>query len=100
MVLEKNIDERMAATVRHNRARGTHSVDGHVNIVFNMLKDGKSEREICEALGFEKKEFVKLMYITGWAKIFKNYKYSAAVEKVVDEKRIARETAAKEKESK
>ena len=100
VVLEKNIDERMAATVRHNRARGTHSVDGHVNIVFNMLKDGKSEREICEALGFEKKEFVKLMYITGWAKIFKNYKYSAAVEKVVDEKRIARETAAKEKESK
>ena len=97
VVLEKNIDERMAATVRHNRARGTHSVDGHVNIVFNMLKDGKSEREICEALGFEQKEFVKLKYITGFAKIFKNYKYSAAVEKVVDEKRVARETAAKEK---
>ena len=97
VVLEKNIDERMAATVRHNRARGTHSVDGHVNIVFNMLKDGKSEREICEALGFEQKEFVKLKYITGFAKIFKNYKYSAAVEKVVDEKRVARETAEKEK---
>lgn len=97
VVLEKNIDERMAATVRHNRARGTHSVDGHVNIVFNMLKDGKSEREICEALGFEQKEFVKLKYITGFAKIFKDYRYSAAVEKVVDEKRVARETAAKEK---
>ena len=97
VVLEKNIDERMAATVRHNRARGTHSVDGHVNIVFNMLKDGKSEREICEALGFEQKEFVKLKYITGFAKIFKNYHYSAAVEKVVDEKRVARETAEKEK---
>lgn len=98
VVLEKNIDQRMAATVRHNRARGTHSVDGHVNIVFNMLKDGKSEREICEALGFEQKEFVKLKYITGFAKIFKNYKYSAAVEKVVDEKRVARETAEKQKE--
>lgn len=100
VVLEKNIDERMAATVRHNRARGTHSVDGHVNIVFNMLKDGKSEREICEALGFEQKEFVKLKYITGFAKIFKNYHYSAAVEKVVDEKRVARETAEKEKNGK
>lgn len=98
VVLEKNIDERMAATVRHNRARGTHSVDGHVNIVFNMLKDGKSEREICEALGFEQKEFVKLKYITGFAKIFKNYKYSSAVEKVVDEKRVARESAAKKGE--
>ena len=98
VVLKKTLDERMAATVRHNRARGTHSVDGHVNIVFNMLRDGKSEREICEALGFEQKEFVKLKYITGFAKIFKNYKYSAAVEKVVDEKRVARETAKKEKE--
>ena len=98
VVLERNIDERMAATVRHNRARGTHSVDGHVNIVFNMLKDGKSEREICEALGFEQKEFVKLKYITGFAKIFKNYQYSACVDKVVDEKRLARETVTKEKE--
>lgn len=96
VVLEKNIDQRMAATVRHNRARGTHSVDGHVNIVFNMLKDGKSEREICEALGFEQKEFVKLKYITGFAKIFKDYHYSAAVAKVVDEKRVARESAKKE----
>lgn len=90
VVIDKDIDQRMASTVRHNRARGSHSVDGMVNILFNMLKDGKSECEICEELGFEQKEFVKLKYITGFAKIFKNYKYSAAVEKVVDEKRVAR----------
>ncbi len=91
VVLDKDIDQRMASTVRHNRARGSHSVDGHVNIIFNMLRDGKSEREICEALGFEQKEFVKLKYITGFAKIFKDYKYSASVTKVVDQKRLARE---------
>jgi hypothetical protein len=48
-----------------------------------MLRDGKSEREICNALGMEQKEFVKLMHITGFSKIFKNYKYSQSIEKVV-----------------
>lgn len=83
VVLEKNIDQRMAATVRHNRARGSHSVDGMSNIIYSMLKDGCSEKEICDKLGLERKEFVKMMYITGFAKIFKNYHYSQAIEKVV-----------------
>ena len=90
VVIDKDIDQRMASTVRHNRARGSHSVDGMSNILFNMLRDGVPERKICEELGFEMKELVKLKYITGFAKVFKNYKYSAAVEKVVDEKRVAR----------
>jgi hypothetical protein len=83
VVLEKDINQRMASTVRHNRARGSHTVDGMVNILFTMLRDGKSEREICNALGMEQKEFVKLMHITGFSKIFKNYKYSQSIEKVV-----------------
>lgn len=58
VVLDKDIDQRMASTVRHNRARGSHSVDGMVNIVFNMLRDGVSEREICEKVGLEQKELV------------------------------------------
>lgn len=91
VVLDKDIDQRMASTIRHNRARGSHSVDGTVNIVFRMLKDGKSEREICEKLGFEAKEFQKFKFITGFAKIFKNYDYSREVVKVVDHKRLARE---------
>lgn len=98
VVLDKDIDQRMASTIRHNRARGSHSVDGTVNIVFRMLKDGKSEREICEKLGFEQKEFVKFKYITGFAKIFKNYEYSKEVVKVVDQKRLAREQGKKEEE--
>lgn len=100
VVLDKDIDQRMASTVRHNRARGSHSVDGMVNIVFNMLRDGVSEREICEKVGLEQKELVKLKYVTGFAKIFKNYKYNAAIEKVVDERRVARETAKKKEDKK
>lgn len=100
VVLDKDIDQRMASTVRHNRARGSHSVDGMVNIVFNMLRDGVSEREICEKVGLEQKELVKLKYVTGFAKIFKSYKYNAAIEKVVDERRVARETAKKKEDKK
>lgn len=100
VVLDKDIDQRMASTVRHNRARGSHSVDGMVNIVFNMLRDGVSEREICEKVGLEQKELVKLKFVTGFAKIFKNYKYNAAIEKVVDERRVARETAKKKEDKK
>lgn len=91
VVLDKDISQRMASTVRHNRARGTHSVDGMVNIVFQMLREGKSDREICDNLGMEQREFVKLKYITGFAKIFKDYKYSASIEEVIDEKKYVRE---------
>lgn len=83
VVIQKDIDQRMAATVRHNRARGSHSVDGMTNIVFSMMKNGKSEKEICDKLGLEAREFEKLKYITGFAKLFKNYDYSRAIDAIV-----------------
>lgn len=95
VVLDKDISQRMASTVRHNRARGSHSVDGMVNIVFQMLREGKSDREICENLGMEQREFIKLKFITGFAKIFNGYQYSASVEKVINEKKIVREAELK-----
>ena len=39
VVIDKDIDQRMASTVRHNRARGSHSVDGMSNILFNLLAE-------------------------------------------------------------
>lgn len=82
VVLKKDINQRMASTVRHNRARGTHSVDGMFNIIFSMMKQGVSEKEICDKLGLDDKEFIKIKYVTGFAKIFKNYEYSKSIEKV------------------
>jgi hypothetical protein len=85
VVIDKTIEQRMASTVRHNRARGSHSVDGMVNILYSMMKQGCSEKEICDKLGLEQKEFIKMKYITGFAKLFKNYEYSKAVDKVITE---------------
>ncbi|MGN1210391.1 MAG: IbrB-like domain-containing protein, partial [Candidatus Cryptobacteroides sp.] len=47
VVINKNISERMAATVRHNRARGKHSVQGMSSMVFKLLDQGWKDEEIC-----------------------------------------------------
>lgn len=80
VVLEKDINQRMASTVRHNRARGKHSVAGMSNIVFDMLKNGVSDTDICDKLGLEPQELVRLKYISGFEKMFKNHEYSKAWE--------------------
>lgn len=69
---------RMAATVRHNRARGEHSITGMGNLVFKMLDNGMSDVEICDSLGMEPEELLKLKHITGFSKLFKDVEYNKA----------------------
>lgn len=78
VVLEKSISERMAATVRHNRARGSHSIDGMANMVFSMLDNGMSDAEICNNLGMEPDELLRLKHITGFSKLFEDTEYKKA----------------------
>lgn len=80
VVIEKDINERMAATVRHNRARGEHSVAGMGNMVFEMLENGWSESEICNHLGMEPEEILKLKHITGFSRLFENVNYQKSWE--------------------
>ena len=75
VVIEKDINERMAATVRHNRARGEHSVSGMSSMVFDMLENGWSEEDICNHLGMESEEILKLKHITGFSKLFEDIDY-------------------------
>jgi ParB-like chromosome segregation protein Spo0J len=80
VVIEKDMNERMAATVRHNRARGSHSIKGMSNIVFEMLDNGWSDADICNHLGMEPEELLKIKHITGFSKLFQNAEYSNAWE--------------------
>jgi ParB-like chromosome segregation protein Spo0J len=80
VVLQKSINDRMASTVRHNRARGKHSVDGMSNMVFQMLENGWSEAEICAELGMEAEEVLRLKHITGFSKLFEDVDYKRAWE--------------------
>jgi ParB-like chromosome segregation protein Spo0J len=78
VVIEKDINDRMASTVRHNRARGEHSITGMSNMVYSMLKNGWADHDICNELGMEPEELLKLKHITGFSKLFKDKEYSSA----------------------
>lgn len=78
VVIDKEINDRMASTVRHNRARGAHSVDGMANMVFSMLEEGWGDAEICNQLGMEPEELLRLKHITGFSKLFENAEYKKA----------------------
>lgn len=80
VVLNKNINDRMASTVRHNRARGMHSVTGMSSMVFSMLENGWVDVDICNELGMSVEELVKLKHITGFSKLFQDKEYSKAWE--------------------
>ena len=78
VVIEKNLSERMASTVRHNRARGKHSINGMANMVYGMLEEGMTDAEVCNALGLEPEELVRLKHVTGYSKLYADVEYNRA----------------------
>ncbi len=75
-IIEKPIGERMASTIRHNRARGSHSVDLMSNIVAELVELGKSDAWISKYLGMSKDEILRLKQVTGIAALFKDLEFS------------------------
>ena len=78
VVLNSDINNRMASTVRHNRARGEHSLNGMSSMVYEMLKNGWQDHDICNELGMEPEELLKLKHITGFSKLFADKQYTDA----------------------
>ena len=76
VVINKEIGERMASTIRHNRARGTHNIDLMSNMVAELVEMGKSDTWIAKHLGMDSDELLRLKQITGLAALFKNREYS------------------------
>lgn len=75
-VIDKPIEERMASTIRHNRARGSHDVDLMSNIIAELHTLGKSDKWISQHLGMELDEIIRLKQITGLAELFKTQDFS------------------------
>ena len=71
-VIDKPISGRMASTVRHNRARGTHSVDLMSNIIKELHEVGRSDAWISRHLGMDRDEILRLKQITGLAALFRD----------------------------
>lgn len=73
-------EDRMAATIRHNRARGQHTVDGMSEMVVDLARRGKSDEWIGRELGLDPDEVRRLRQITGIAELFADEEFSEAWE--------------------
>lgn len=78
MVHPKDSNQQQMATIRHNRARGTHGVLEMSNIVSDMVKNGLTGEEIMARLMMEKEEVVRLLFRAGIPKseVFVDKKFS------------------------
>ncbi len=86
-VIDKPIDRRMASTIRHNRARGSHDVDLMSNIVRELHEIGRSDGWISKHLGMDKDEILRLKQITGLASLFSEIEFSTAWQPASEEER-------------
>lgn len=80
-------EDRIAATIRHNRARGKHRVDAMSDIVIELKRRNWSNEKIGRELGMDQDEVLRLCQITGLAELFSDQDFSRAweVEGVVTE---------------
>lgn len=76
----ESLEDRMAATVRHNRARGKHKVESMSEIVMHLKKRKWSDNKIAKHLGMDADEVLRLRQITGLAEAFKDREFSEAWE--------------------
>lgn len=87
-VIDKPIDQRMASTIRHNRARGSHDVELMSNIIKELHELGRSDAWIYKHLGMDRDEILRLKQITGLAALFKDVKFGQAWKPVEEEEEI------------
>ena len=79
-IIEKDISNRMASTIRHNRARGAHNVELMCNIVSELVKAGMSDQWISTNIGMDKDELLRLKQISGLAELFADKEFSLSEE--------------------
>lgn len=72
--------DRIAATIRHNRARGKHRIDAMSEIVLDLKKRNWSNEKIARELGMDADEVLRLAQISGLAEAFSNHEFSEAWE--------------------
>ncbi|MCI8300837.1 MAG: ParB-like nuclease domain-containing protein [Lachnospiraceae bacterium] len=77
-VIDKPLSNRMASTIRHNRARGNHDVDLMSNIVKELHTIGRSDAWISKHMGMSRDEILRLKQITGLTELFRDVKFGQA----------------------
>ncbi|MFU3248524.1 IbrB-like domain-containing protein [Pseudomonas paraeruginosa] len=72
--------ERIAATIRHNRARGVHGVLPMTAIVVSLLRAGWSEADVARELGMDNDEVLRFKQVSGLPEMFRDHEYSRSWE--------------------
>lgn len=72
--------DRIASTIRHNRARGKHKVEAMSDIVIELKRRNWSDKKIAKELGMDADEVLRLTQITGLAEMFADKEFSNAWE--------------------
>jgi Mg2+ and Co2+ transporter CorA len=75
-VIDKSLDERMSSTIRHNRARGTHQIRDMSNLVADLIEQGWDDERVCEELGMELDEVLRLKQVSGLKDVFSGHEFS------------------------
>lgn len=75
-VIDKHISDRMASTIRHNRARGEHSIELMTNIVAELSESGMSDAWIMKNIGMDAEELLRLKQLSGLQELFKDKDFS------------------------
>ena len=78
VVLRKELHDRMASTIRHNRARGSHNIELMSVIVAELIEMGKGDAWICKHIGMSPDELLRLKQVTGLASLFLGKDFSKA----------------------
>ena len=71
-----DIGDRMASTIRHNRARGKHKVESMSDIVIELKRRNWSNEKISKNLGMDEDEILRLCQITGLQELFSDQEFS------------------------
>lgn len=85
---QENKGDRIASTIRHNRARGKHRIDAMSEIVLDLKKRNWSDKKIAKQLGMDQDEVLRLKQLTGLAELFKNIDFTEAWEAEILDKEI------------
>ncbi len=76
VVIDKELSNRMASTIRHNRARGSHNIELMCHIVAELDKAGMSDQWIMKNIGMDRDELLRLKQISGLADLFSDKSFS------------------------
>lgn len=80
VVIDKPLSERMASTIRHNRARGEHTIDLMCGLVTSLHRLGCTDEWMMKHLGMDADEVLRLKQLTGFAELFKGEDFSRSWE--------------------